>query len=115
MAHLLSFGRPEWVDVSFLLCNLLFLGLGAYWLAQLLARTGVHPLFAMLYVAVPVAIISLDRMLVDLALASLALGFAVYLDSDQPWKLYLILAAAALCRDTGFLLFAAYAIRLLSL
>jgi hypothetical protein len=28
----------------------LFLGLGAYWLAQLLARAGWHPLFAALYV-----------------------------------------------------------------
>jgi hypothetical protein len=113
MAHLLALGRPEWVDVSFLLCNLLFLGLGAYWLAQLLARAGRHPLFAVLYVVVPVAIISLDRMLVDLALASLALGFAVYLDPERPWKLYVILAAAALCRDIGFLLWAAYAIHLL--
>jgi hypothetical protein len=117
MAHLLALGRPEWIDVSYLVCELFFLGLGAYWLAQLLARAGVHPLFAVLYVAVPVAIVSLDRMLVDLAAASLALGFAVYLesDSDKPWKLYLVLAAAALCRDTGFLLFAAYAIRLLLL
>jgi hypothetical protein len=113
MAHLLAFGHPEWVDVSFLLCNLLFLGLGAYWLAQLLARAGWHPLFAVLYVVVPVAIISLDRMLVDLALTSLALGFAVYLDPESPWKLYVILAAATLCRDTGFLLWAAYAIHLL--
>ena len=48
-------------------------------------------------------------------MASLLLGFAVYLDSDSPWKLYLVLAAAALCCETGFLLFAAYAIRLLSL
>ena len=115
MAHLLALGRPGWIDVSYLLCGLLFLGLGAYWLAQLLARIGVHPLFAALYVAVPGAIISLDRMLVDLAVTSLALGFALYLDSDKPWKLYLVLAAAALCRETGFLLFAAYAIRLLSL
>ena len=52
-------------------------------------------------------------MLVDLALTSLALGFAVYLDAESPWKLYLILAAAALCRETGFLLWAAYAIHLL--
>jgi hypothetical protein len=35
LAYLLAFGHTEWVDVSFLLCNLLFLGLGAYWLAQL--------------------------------------------------------------------------------
>ena len=72
-----------------------------------------HPLFAALYVVVPVAIISLDRMTVDLALVSLALGFAVYLDPESPWKLYVILAAATLCRDSGFLLWAAYAIRLL--
>jgi hypothetical protein len=113
MAHLLAFGRPEWVDVSFLLCNLLFLGLGAYWLAQLMVRAGWHPLFAVLYVVVPASIISLDRMLVDLPLTSLALGFAVYLDPESPWKLYVILAAAALCRDSGFLLWAAYAIHLL--
>jgi hypothetical protein len=113
MAHLLAFGHPEWVDVSFLLCNLLFLGLGAYWLAQLLARAGWHPLFAVLYVVVPVAIISLDRMMVDLALVSLGLGFAVYLDPESPWKLYVVLVAATLCRDSGFLLWAAYAIHLL--
>jgi hypothetical protein len=75
----------------------LFLGLGAYWLAQLLAqllaRTGGHPLFAALYFAVPVAIISLDRMLVDLTLASLGLGFAVYMDRDSPWKLHTAQAA----------------------
>jgi hypothetical protein len=117
MAHLLAMGRPGRVDASLLFCSLVFLGLGAYWLAQLLERAGVHPLFAALYVVVPVAIISLDRMVVDVPVASLALGFAVYVDSnsDRPWKLYVVLAAAALCRETGFLLFAAYAIRLVTL
>jgi len=113
MAHLLSFGHQEWVDVSYLLCNLLFLGLGAYWLAQLLVRAGWHPLFAVLYVVVPATIVSLDRGLVDLALTSLALGFAVYLDPESFWKVYVIVAAAALCRETGFLLWAAYAIHLI--
>ena len=117
MAHLLAMGHAGWVDASLLFCEPDVSGLGAYWLAQLLERAGVHPLFAALYVVVPVAIISLDRMVVDLPVASLALGFAVYLDSDSDaqWKLYLVLAAAALCRETGFLLFAAYAIRLLFL
>jgi hypothetical protein len=115
MAHLLAFGRAAWIDVSYMLCGLFFLGLGAWWLAQLLARAGIHPLFAVFYLSVPVAIISLDRMLVDLAATSIALGFALYLDSDRPWKLYLVLAAAALCRETGYLLFGAYALRLLSL
>lgn len=115
MAYLIAFGRAPWIDVSYLLCELIFLGLGAWWLAQLLERAAINPWFAVLYVTVPVAIVSLDRMLVDLAAASLALGFAVYIDSDRPWKLYLIVAAAALCRETGYLLFGAYALRLLSL
>jgi hypothetical protein len=112
MAHLLALGRPEWIDASFFTCNLLFLGLGAYWLAILLSRAGLHPWFAILFVVVPVAISSLDRMLVDLALASLALGFAVYIQPERPARLYAILAAAALCRESGFFLFAAWALYL---
>jgi hypothetical protein len=115
MAHHLAFGRPEWIDASFFACNLLFLGLGAYWFAVLLGRAGVHPLFASLFVVVPVAIVSLDRMLVDLAFAALALGFAVYVQPECPVRLYLILAAAALCREGGLFLFAAWAIHLATL
>ncbi len=115
IAHILALGRPQWVDAAFFACNLGFLALGAYWLAILLDRAGIHPLFAALYVVLPVAIVSLDRMLVDLALTSLALGFAVYLSPERPRNLYVILAAAALCRDAGFLLFAAYALHLATL
>ena len=102
MAHLLALGRTEWVDISFLLCNLLSLAFG-----RLLARKiagGMHPLFVALHVVVPASIVSLDGMMVDLGVARQAPGFAVYLDSEaeKPWKLYLVLAAAALCRDTGF-------------
>lgn len=114
MAHFLAFGHRQWIDPSFFACNLFSLGLGAYWLAILLGRAGVNPLFAALYVVTPVAIVSLDRMLVDLALASLALGFAVYLEPQRPGKLYVILAAAALCRESGFILFAAYAFHLMT-
>ena len=112
IAHILAFGRPQWIDRAFFACNLGFLALGAYWLAILLDRAAIHPLFAALYVVLPVAIISLDRMLTDLALTSLALGFAVYLSPERPRNLYVILAAAALCREGGFLLFAAYAFHL---
>jgi hypothetical protein len=115
MAHVLALGRPEWIDASFFACNLFFLGLGAYWFAILLSRAGFHPLFAALYVVTPVAIVSLDRMLVDLALTSLALGFAVYVQPEHPVRLYLVLAAAALCREGGFFLFAAWALHLATL
>jgi hypothetical protein len=110
LAHLLALGRPERIDASYFACNLLFLGLGAWWLAQLLIRMRVNPMFAVLYVFTPAAVISLDRMVVDLALVSLCLGFAVYAEAGSS-KLYPILAAAALCRESGFLLTAAFALR----
>jgi hypothetical protein len=114
MAYLLALGRPDWIDGAFFACTLFFLGLGAWWLAVLLERIGIDPLYAALYAVIPAALISLDRMLVDVALTSLALGFAVYVDPERKGKLYVVLAAAALCRETGFLLFAAYGLRLLT-
>ena len=112
LAWLLALGRATWIDTGFVAVNLGFLFLGAWWLARLLPGIGLNPWWAALYVATPPAIVSLDRMLVDLALVSLCLGFAVYWKSGAWWKLWAILAAAALCRESGVLLFAAYAIHL---
>jgi hypothetical protein len=114
LAWLAALGRAQWIDGAFVAVNLGFLFLGAYWLALLLPRIGLHPWWAVLYVAAPPAIVSLDRMLVDLALVSLCLGFAVYWKNGAPWKLYAILCAAALCRESGALLFAAFAIHLVA-
>jgi hypothetical protein len=89
--------------------------LGSWWLALLLIRLRIHPGFAIFYVLVPASLISLDRLVVDLALTSLCLGFAVYARSGPKWKLYAVLVAAALCRESGFLLTAAYALHLLAM
>ncbi|MBS1855439.1 MAG: hypothetical protein JST11_08750 [Acidobacteria bacterium] len=107
LAYLLALGRQEWIDPALFAVNLMFLGLGAYWLACLLPR----PMWAVGYVLAPVALISLDRMTVDLALASLALGFAVYARREADRKLWVVMLAAALCRESGFLLFGAWAWR----
>ncbi|HJZ96388.1 MAG TPA: hypothetical protein VKE70_07765 [Candidatus Solibacter sp.] len=106
LAYLLALGRQEWIDGAFFAVNLGFLFLGAYWLAQLCKR----PMWAVAYVLVPASIASLDRMVVDLSLASLCLGFAIAVRDRRPVKLWMILAAAALCREAGFLLFVAYAV-----
>ena len=108
-------GRTQWVDAAFDFCELIFLGLGAWWLARLLEREGRDPRWAVLYVIVPSSIASIDRMLVDVAVVSLAIGFAFYLEQEETsfWKLYFVLMAAALCRETGLLLLPAYGIRLL--
>ena len=115
LAHLLALGRTQWVDPAYHFCELFFLGLGAWWLARLLERQGRDPLWAALYVIVPTSIASIDRMLVDVGVVSLAIGFAFYLEQEETsfWKLYFVLMAAPLCRETGLLLLAAYGIRLL--
>jgi hypothetical protein len=115
LAYLAALGRQRSIDVSYIACNLGFLFVGAWWLALLLIRLRIHPWFATLYVLAPASLISLDRLVVDLALTSLCLGFAVYANSGAKWKLYAVLAAAALCRESGFLLTAAYALHMLAL
>ena len=115
MAYLVALGRQPWIDVSYIACNLGFLFVGSWWLALLLIRLRIHPWFAALYVLAPASVISLDRLVVDLALTSLCLGFAVYASSGEKWKLYAVLVAAALCRESGLLLTAAYVLHMLAL
>ena len=114
MAHLLAFGRPEWIDVSFLLLQPAVSGIGRL-LAGAIA--GAHRRASVVrrsvlrgpggdYFAGPHG----GGSGADVAGAGLR---GVSRVGIGPWKLYLILAAAALCRETGFLLFGAYAIRLL--
>jgi hypothetical protein len=59
--------------------------------------------------AVPVA---MDRLVVDAGLAALTAGFLRYGRSPS-WKLFVVLACAALARETGALLILAYCVHLL--
>jgi len=109
MAYLAALGQQEWIDRAYFACNLVFLFLGSWFLARLLERRGRNTWWAILYLVVPATLISLDRLTVDLALGSLALGFTLYVESmDEGWrqrgKLFAILALVALCRDSGVLL-----------
>ena len=110
MSYALALGHQQWIDRAYFFCNLFFLFLGSWWLATLLLGVGIHPGFAALYVLVPASLMSLDRMVVDLALTSLVLGFAVYATAQSRWRRYLVLVLAALCRDTGFILAIASAV-----
>jgi hypothetical protein len=104
LAWLIALGRQDLVDVAYVACNLIFLFLGARWLAQILAAFGVHPGLAVLYVLVPASVIALDRLTVDLAFTSLSLGFLRYTDTGSRLKLYAVLVLAALCRESGVVL-----------
>ncbi len=107
-AFLLALGRQNAIDGSFIASNLLFLFLGAWWLGRYFVLSGIHPAWAILFVATPAAVTSLDRLTVDLSLTALAMGFACYAKIESRWKLFAVLILAGLSRETGLILIAGY-------
>jgi hypothetical protein len=116
---------------------LAFVFLGAYWLSRYLELYGLPPAWGAAFALVPAVLISLDRATVDVALAALCIGFALYtaewkgstvprgaaadnaVDRDvrvlrdphkamSPARLLAVLALAPLARETGACLIAAF-------
>jgi hypothetical protein len=113
-AYVLALGRAAHIDTAYRAVILLFFALGAYWLSRLAAVHGRSRAWGLAFGCVPAAIVSMDRMAVDIALAAFIIAFALYSRAGEPdWKLYVVLLSAALVRDTGLLLAAAYCIWLL--
>jgi hypothetical protein len=108
LAALLAAGQSRHVDAAYISVNLLFLFAGIYWLGRFIGIYTFHPAWAVLYLLAPATVVSLDRLTVDLALVSLAIGFALYVTEDRPREIHLILVLAPLARETGFLFTAAY-------
>ncbi len=106
-AFVLALGRSGWIDAAFFLVNGGFVFLGVYWLSRIAWEYKLHPAFGLLFLTVPAVFMSLERMTVDLALAALTAGFILYL-RDPGWRLYAVLAAAPLARETGIILLAGY-------
>lgn len=104
IAFLLAGGRQAFIDEAYISANLLFLFLGAWWLGRYLDSLGLQPGYAALFLLSPAALISLDRLTLDLAFTSLCLGFALYLRTGHDVKAAGVLMLACLCRDTGLVL-----------
>ena len=105
LAYLLAFGQDRYVDAAYIAVIWISVLLGAYWLGRL-------ALPGLCFLLVPAVWISADRLVVDGVLAACCLGFVLYAHEGSKWKLYTVLAAAALARETGLLLIAAYVIYL---
>ncbi|MBI5280600.1 MAG: hypothetical protein HY858_02875 [Candidatus Solibacter usitatus] len=112
-AYLLAGGRDGFVDAAYRGVILLWVLLGAYWLSRYACSAGRSPAWGLGFLLVPAVIISLDRLVVDVALAALVLAFALYTKEGPPWKLYLVLLCATLTRETGVLPLAGYCLHLL--
>jgi hypothetical protein len=97
LAYLAAGGQPRLIDPAYLAVTLAFVFLGAFWLSRYLDR----PTWGLAFLLVPSVLVSIDRLTADLALAALCVGFLVYTREGPSWKLYLVLAAAGLARETG--------------
>lgn len=106
-AWVLAAGRPGLIDGAYVLVVAGFIFAGVYWLSALMVRLGRHPALGLLFLAVPGTIVSIDRMTVDVALAALTAGFALYFIEGRDSGMWLTAAAAGLVRETGLLLVAA--------
>ncbi len=104
LSWLVAAGRSEWVDPAFFAVVLAFVFLGAYWLSRYCRSYGRNPAWGVAFALVPAVVVSIDRMTIDVALAALCVGFALYAEAEPSWKLYPVLVLAPFARETGLLL-----------
>ena len=112
LAWAIALGRDSAIHAAYVAVILGFVFLGVYWLARAMEIQGRHPAWGLVFALMPGVLVSMDRMTVDVGLAALTAGFVLY--SESRWKVLVILACAALTRETGFLLAAGYGVFLLS-
>ncbi len=107
LAYVLAFGDSGLIDQAYEFVCLLSMGLGVYWSCRFAQNSGLAAAWGLLFLAMPAIPITMDRLVVDGALAALTAAF-LYYGRSPSWKLFLVLAGAALTRETGFLLIFAY-------
>ena len=107
-AWLLAVGRDEFVDAALFAVMAASVFGGAYWLSRYAVSLGAHPAWGLGFLCVPAVIISLDRFTVDATMAALVAGFLLYANEDDGWRLYAVLCAAIMTRETGLLLLGGY-------
>jgi hypothetical protein len=134
MAWLCALGQSDFVDSAYFAVGIGWGFLGTYWLSRYLERYNLPPQWGAVFALIPAVLISLDRATVDVALAALCAGFALYTADFVQAKTpapprgpsapagaggagvfactsacpYLILALAPLARETGACLIIAY-------
>ena len=110
LAWLCVLGQSDFVDSAYFGVLLGFVFLGAYWLSRYFERYNLPPWWGAAFALVPAVLISMDRATVDVALAALCVGFALYAAAEPSWKVYPVLALAPLARETGLCLVVAFAV-----
>ncbi len=111
-AHLLALGQDDRIDTAFRTVMLFTVFCGGYWMSAFCAAAGFSEWLGFTFLLIPATLVSIDRLTVDAALVALCIAFALYIEKDSPWRLFIVLLVAPLVRDTGLLLLAGYVIAL---
>ena len=74
LAWALALGRDSGIHAAYFATILGFVFLGVYWLARAMELGGRHPAWGLMFALTPAALVSMDRMTVDVALAAFAAG-----------------------------------------
>jgi hypothetical protein len=109
LAYLLAAGRQPAIDAAYFAVVLGFVFLGVWWLGRFAALQGKNPAWGLLFLLLPATLGAVDRMVVDVALAALWAGFALYAAEERTGPVLVLLVLAPLARETGFAMTAVYA------
>jgi hypothetical protein len=107
LAYMLALGRQQWIDAAYEAVLLVWIALGVWWCARIAAQSGLAAAWGLLFLATPAVLVTIDRRVVDAALAALTAAF-LYYSRTPSWKLFLALSLAVLTRETGFFLILGY-------
>jgi hypothetical protein len=104
LAWALALGRDEWIDRAFYAVLFGFIFLGAWWLARYFEEHGAPAWWGLAFLLAPATLITMDRVVTDLALTALTAGFLYYAHTNNRRMLWLVAAAAVLARENGAVL-----------
>jgi hypothetical protein len=118
LAWALALGRDAWIDRAYYAVILGFIFLGVYWSSRIAMRWGLSSVWGLAFLLTPATLTSIDRMTVDVAVAACVAGFVWYaedgftLGAGVPpgWKIFALLACAALTKEQAVPLIAGYAL-----
>ncbi len=108
LAYLSALGEPSRIDPAYRALILLSIFAGVYWSARWCESRGWPPAGGLAFLVLPASMVAVDRLTPDVVLAALAIG--LLLPGRTPAAAFAMLAAAALTRETGMLLIAAWCV-----
>jgi hypothetical protein len=104
LAALLAGESDRGVDYVYIAIELAFVFLGTLWLSWYAQSQRLHPAWGLTFLLIPAVAVAVDRLTIDLPLAAICIGLALYADAPKSgWQVYAMLCAAPLIRETGMI------------